>query len=444
MQRPVALRERGRFALLLTTILHQACQYPTWSDPDRRHLRTWRQLVLAVLVQRRTRLLDLARILLPQRRARTVKALAIALGTFLRAPRCPVSSLSPCLLEAALRHLDAQHLVRARGKALLVIDSTEYAKRGRGTGTCGRQMQHLGRVRNAKGKRSGTTAGYVDVWAGLVLRGKRFLPLARRLFSSAHPQVMSQNQVEDAVLTATQEIAARVGVEVIIVADRGFGRKALLIQLAQQEQDFVIRLDADITATHIRTGWEGELAALLTQQPWLGEVVWDRGERGKLVCWARKVRARIQFSRSGRKGDTTAGFMTFLELVPQDGCHDPLVLATHAWVRTRADAQGIAHIYSQRWAIESGFEIMKAWGLEDFMVRQWEAIEHMLWIVALAYTLATVALYRSDFGRFREQAKALLKRWGAVKRWLTVGKVVEALGYDFRQHPRAWVQCWCP
>ena len=71
MQRPVALRERGRFALLLTTIVHQARQQSAWFDPDRRHLRTWRQLVLAVLVQRRTRLLDLARILLPQRRART-------------------------------------------------------------------------------------------------------------------------------------------------------------------------------------------------------------------------------------------------------------------------------------------------------------------------------------------------------------------------------------
>jgi hypothetical protein len=43
-------------------------------------------------------------------------------------------------------------------------------------------MQHLGRVRNAKGKRSGTTFGYVDIWAGLILKGKCFLPLARQLF----------------------------------------------------------------------------------------------------------------------------------------------------------------------------------------------------------------------------------------------------------------------
>lgn len=85
---------------------------------------------------------------------------------------------------------------------------------------------------------------------------------------------------------------------------------------------------------------------------------------------------------------------------------------------------------------------MKAWGLEQFMVRQWEAIEHLLWIVALAYTLATVALYQATLHRFREQAQTILRQWGAVKRWLTVGKLVEALGYDFAHHPRAWFQIW--
>lgn len=442
MQRPVALRERGRFAVLLTTIVHQARQHPAWQEPDRRHLRTWRQMVLAVLVQRRTHLLALARVLLAQRKAQTVKALAVALGTFLRTATCPVASLSPYVLEAGLRHLDAQHLVRARGKALLVLDPTEYAKRARGSGKCGRHMQHLGRVRNAKGKRSGTTAGYIDVWAGLVLRGKRFLPLARRLFSSTHPRVTSQNQVEEAVLTAAQQIVQRVGLDVLVVADRGLGRTALLIQLAQQQQDFGIRLDADITATQVWPSRQGALAALLAEQAWLGDVVWDRGEAGKLVCGARKVRARIHYSCSGRKADTIDACMTCLELVPQDGSHDPLVLATPFWVQTRGDAQGIAHIYSQRWAIETGFETMKAWGLEQFMVRQWEAIERLLWIVTLAYVLATLALYQAALTRFREQAMALLRQWGAVKRWLTVGKVAEAVGYDFHHHQRAWSRIW--
>jgi len=36
MQRPGALRERGRFAVLLTTIVPQARQHPAWQEPDRR------------------------------------------------------------------------------------------------------------------------------------------------------------------------------------------------------------------------------------------------------------------------------------------------------------------------------------------------------------------------------------------------------------------------
>jgi hypothetical protein len=441
MQRTVALRERGRLAVLLASILQQARHTPVWHDPDRRNLRAWRQLILAVLVQRSTRLLTLARALLPPRKAHTVKALAVSLGYFLRTAQCPVATLSPCLLAAALQRLDARHLVRVQGKALLVLDPTEYPKRGRGQGKRDRHMQHLGRVRNAKGKRSGTQAGYVDVWAGVVLRGKRFLPLARRLFSSTHPDVASQNQVEEAVLAAALQTVDHLGLDAIIVADRGLGRKALLIQLAQQERDFVIRLDADITARHVRTGWEGELAALLAQQPWLGEVVWDRGEAGKLVCRARKVRAEISYT-TGRKAATIRAWMTFLELAPVDGQHDPLVLATSFWVRTRTDAQGVAHIYSQRWAIETAFETMKAWGLEQFMVRQWDAIERLLWIVAVAYALATLALYLRALARFRAQAYGVLQRWSAVKRWLTVGKVAEALGYDYHHHPRAWTRVW--
>jgi hypothetical protein len=62
-------------------------------------------------------------------------------------------------LAAVLQRLDVRHLVRAHGKALLVRDPTEDPKRGRGHGKRDRHMQHLGRVRNATGKRSGTQAG---------------------------------------------------------------------------------------------------------------------------------------------------------------------------------------------------------------------------------------------------------------------------------------------
>ena len=442
MQRSVALRERGQLAVLLHRILHQARQSKQWSEPDQRNLRTWRQFVLAVLVARTTRLLGLAHALLPQRQAETVKTLAAGLSYFLTKSTCPLATLTPTLLEATLREIDPADITRFRGKALLVLDPTEYPKRSRGNGKRQRHMQHIGRVRNAKGKASGTTAGYVDVWAGLVLKGKRFLPLARQLFSSQHPDIVSQNQVEEAVLAAASAIAERVGLETIVVADRGLGRKALLIKLAKEQRPFVIRLDPDITAYH-RTAPDGlELTQVLAQQPWLGEVTWDRGSRGKLRCRARAVRAEIRSSCSGRKADTTAAVMTFVELVPDHPKLDPLVLATTLPVGGRFDVQGIAHVYAQRWSIESAFETMKSWGLEAFMVRAWTAIERVLWLVALAYALATLVLYDESCGRMRRQLERVLKVGGVVGRRLTVGKVAEGLGLDERQHRRAWLHCW--
>lgn len=442
MQRSVALRERGRLAVLLNRILTQARRAKDWHEPDQRNLRTWRQLLLGILVQRSTRLLALAQALLPQRHAETAKGLAAALSYFLTTSKCPVATLTPLLLEAALREVDPADITRFQGKALLVLDPTEYPKRSRGKGKRGRHMQHIGRVRNAKGKASGTTAGYVDVWAGLVLNGKRFFPLARQLFSSRHPELGSQNQVEEAVLTAALAAARRVGLDPLVVADRGLGRKALLIKLAKQRQPFVIRIDADITAYHPTAPDGVELATLLAQQPWIGPVTWNRGSRGTLRCQARAVRAEIHYSCSGRKDDTERACLTFVELVPDDPDVGPLVVATTLAVKSRFDVHGVAYIYAQRWAIESAFETMKAWGLERFMIRTWTAIERLVWSVALAYALATLLLYAPACARLRAQLLRVLRAGAVVGRQLTVGKVAEGLGLDYRQHRRAWQQSW--
>ena len=445
MSASVALRQRGQFALLLRTILQQARSLPTWQEPDRRNLRLWRALILAVLVQRSTRLLVLARALRAIRRAHSVKSLAQGLSYFFTAAKCPVATLSPLLLRAALATLDPTRLVRYRGHLLLVIDGTDYPKRSRGLGTADRQMQYIGRVRANKGKtkakEASTTPGYVDLWAGVVLKGKRFLPLARRLYSSAHPDVASQNQVEEAVLEAARAQLQCLGHSCIVVGDRGFGRKALLIRLANAGQPFVLRLDPDITVHRFYEDADFQLAALLAEQPWLGEVVWQRGERGRLVCRARKVRGTISYT-TGRKVDTVTASMTFVQLVPLDGRVAPLVVATTLPVHSRVDAQGIAQVYAQRWAVETAFETMKSWGLGRFMVRQWGAIDRLVWSVAVAYAVATLALYLPTVRRFRVHAEQVLRAWGVVGRGLSAGKVAEALGLDFQRHRRAWFAAW--
>src|SRR5919197_5532739 len=202
MRRTVALRERGRVAALLNSILRAARRRAGWQEPDPRNVRTWRQLVLGVLVTRSTRLLQLGQAVLAARRASRAKTAALGLGSFLTRADFPMGGFSRRLLLALVRALPPERLARYRGLALLVVDPTEYPKRSRGRGKQGRQMQHIGRVRRKahgqpkakRGKATGpgrpkppsakpaTTCGYVDVWAGLVLAGKQFLPLDRQLF----------------------------------------------------------------------------------------------------------------------------------------------------------------------------------------------------------------------------------------------------------------------
>lgn len=469
MKATVALRGRGLLAVVLTQILQFARQAPAWREPDARNMRTFRQFVLALLVKRSTRLIVLAQAVAAWRGANTVKSVAMGLAYFLEEAAFPMGSLSRLLLEGILRRIPSEQMATYRGKAVVVIDPTEYHKRSRGKSKGGNHMQYIGRVRKSHAKKRGkkktgsgggkakgsaqgknatqaektaTTAGYVDVWAGLVLKGKQFLPLARQLFSSNHPKIKSQNKVEEAVLFQALGMLKRAKLPAIVVGDKGLGRKELLVRLSKAAQDFVLRIDADINVWPNGVGGEVKLAELLAQQAWLGEVIWDRGEVGKLRCQARVVTATIRFSRSGRKRDYQEAKLNFIELVPLEGWDETLVLATTLAVTTLVEAKGIARVYSWRWAIESGFETMKMWGLERFMVRGWKAIERLLWLVAIVYSLVVAARYDAQLEGLRQQVVKLIKELAVLGRKLTVGKLAEAFGLDFTRHHRAWKSAW--
>src|SRR5438067_12853178 len=147
MERTVALRERGQVAVLLNRLQQRALERTAGRVPDPRNVRTWRQLVLGVWVTRSTRLITLGRAIAPQRAVSSAKAAAEALRYFLQTAQLPLRPWSTYLLEASFRALDPGRLTTYRGQPLLVIDPTEYPKCSRGRGKCGRQMQHIGRVR---------------------------------------------------------------------------------------------------------------------------------------------------------------------------------------------------------------------------------------------------------------------------------------------------------
>ena len=463
MQINVTLRARTQVAALLRRLEQEADQASGRRVPDRRTRQTWRQLVLGVLATGSTRMLTLGRTLAPRRRARTVQGVANSLTYFFSQAHFAVRPFSTRLLEAGVRQLEPERLVTYHGKALVVLDPSEYAKRSRGTGKADRQMEYIGRVRQPKAStrtrkkrttrpaapraggaagRVATTTGYVDVWAGLVLRGKQFLPLARHLFSSAHPHLKSQNTVEEAVLAQALGVLRRVGLQAIVLGDSGLGRKELIIRLAQQQQDCVLRLDPDITVFPTPEDPGLLLADHLAQQPWRGEVLWDRGQEGRVRCRLRTARATIRFSRSGRQHDVQEATVNFVELVPLNPDLTPLVLVTTLAITTPAQARAVARLYACRWAIETAFETMHAWGQERFMVRKWVAIDRLLWILAIAYALLLLVLHHPKLHRFCAQAEALLRLLSVVGQRLTIGKLAEAIRLDWIRHDRAWTSGW--
>ena len=444
MRAAATLGQRPRLATLLSTLLRTARTHAAWTEPDPRSRRTLCHLVLAVLAARSTRLVALARPLRRFRRARTVKAVTMGLTYFLRDARIAVADLAPAVAEAALAQVPPDQIATYRGRALLVIDPTDYPKRSRGGGKRGRGMEHIGRVRKAPVKASPTTRGYVDVWAGLVLTGKRWVPLARRLFSAAHPDAVSQNQIEARVLADALVATDRLRWDVVVVGDRGLGRKEWLVDLAARDQPFVLRLDADILVRRPGEAIDDErlLAAVLAEEAWRGEVDWDRGQEGAVRCRLRWRRVVVRFSRSGTASDAPEAIVGIVEARPRDGRLDPLILATTLPLTTRADAVGVVGVYSQRWAIETAFETMKGWGLGKFMVRTWIAIDRLLWVVALAYALSLLAVRVPGCGWLRRQVVALLAEQGVLGRRLTPGKLAEAIALDLPHHPRALVRAW--
>jgi hypothetical protein len=190
----------------------------------------------------------------------------------------------------------------------------------------------------------------VDIWAGLVLKGKRFLPLARQLFSSRHPQCTSQNAVEDAVLAQALALLHRLGLRASASGDKdkGLGRKELIIRLANQEQDAVLRVDTDLTVYPPAAPAGLLLAAALAQQPWRGAVDWDRGAQGVLPCRLRTLRATLRFRRTGRKDEVQEATVNFVAAVPVEGPTESLVVATTLPVDTVAQARAIVRLYAQR------------------------------------------------------------------------------------------------
>jgi hypothetical protein len=394
---------------------------------DPRTQQTLEELIYAVIVKGTTRLNHLAKFLLPWHRAKTAHNVETALSTALQKAKYAEAELLHAYSCVAYDTLPRKAFQTYHRRQIIVIDPTTYEKRTR-RGKKGRSMQYPSTLKDTQYERY--PQGYVDVWAGVLLKRRQWLPLARGRFSNTHPDVLSQNQVEeqalwDAICCVPQ------GIPILAVGDRGLGRKQMFTWLRERKCDGLFRLRSDINVT-FQGRWRNILEVARAVKT-LGEATWREGSE-------KPVHGRVVLFRARLTEDAGEGPEITCVILFPDTLADPLILGTTLSGATIQEARAIIRLYEQRWVIETAFETMKgAFGLEKFMVRKWQATERLLNLVAIAFTVLLLLMQsaQKNVQVLLAQAVRVLKHGAAFKR-LTLGKLREAMALDFDDNREAW------
>lgn len=396
-------------------------------QPDPRTQRTVEQLTYALILQGTTRLNQLAQFLLPMRAAKTAHHVETALSTALQKAKYPEADLLQAHSGVVYDALPSRAFDTFRRHKIILIDPTTYEKRTR-RGKKGRSMQYPSQLKDMQYERY--PQGYVDVWAGVLLKHRQWLPLARGRFSNRHPDQLSQNQIEEQVLWDAICCVPK-GVPVLAVGDRGLGRKGMFQWLMDRHCDGLFRLRRDINITY-HSEWRNVLDVARARKPW-GRATWREGTekpiKGQVVVF------RAQLTEAVQDGPT----ITFIVLLPENA-PDPLILGTTLEVPTLAEARAVIQVYEKRWTIETAFETLKgAFGLERFMVRQWQAVERLLDLLSMAFAVLLLLMQgaQKNVQVLLAQAIRVLKQRAAFKAF-TVGKLREAMVLDFEEHREDW------
>lgn len=436
--RQAAIRQRGFVVKLCGGLMREAAgHYHRLQDP--RIVRRMNWLVLAVLLAGSVRLNLLVQTV-PYGAATSVQTAETGLSLYLATAHYDGRLLFARYGAVVRKSLPADAFQRYRSKALVIVDGTDYAKRSR-RGKKGQQMQYTTKVRASKRKvqppeKPVLSPGYVDIWAGVLLCGQQALPLVRQLCSSTHPKFVSQNVLEAAVIWSA---LAMLHWEAILIADRGFRRKALLVKLLRRSVPFVIRVADNIHVLH-QGEWRNILDTARSLKP-LGQVTWKEGKAHARPCQAVVWRARLREAPGEDDPTQPNPELNLVVLFPLVGSTEPLLLATPLPLQTLTQVREIVQLYEWRWAIETMFENLKReLHLDEFMVRDWRAIERLLWAGAMSYMALLVLRLteRSAGQRCLKQIQAVLRRRAVMGKQLTVGKVREALALDYQDNKSDW------
>lgn len=387
-----------------------------------------RGLVMGICLSRSLVLQSIA-----QTRPGRVRTSETVLSAFLKRERLNLDGAHRACVINTVKRLGRRRFWRYRGKMVLIIDSTAYAKaRSRGRV---RPMPRRGQVRlhNLPTREKLLVPGYQEIWVGILLADRTVLPITRRLWSENGPDCASLNLVEAAEICKAREIVREAfSLDVILVADSGFRRKELLHWLKKVEgMDFVIRLRGHLTVR------AGESKGLLEQVGpwWPSRLRMQWREKSKRVLLSDVAARRVSVVTESK--DSVSFNAVCLTPVKED--MDPMFLATTLTTETTADLMTIVRLYSWRWGIETFFSTFKN-GLKGDSWRVfscWEAIDQLLTAAHMAYLiLALLAEFCRRKGKttanllMRRLAEILHSRF-ARPPVLTLGRFFQLIAMDF-------------
>lgn len=396
-----------------------------------------RAVVLGICLARSTVLQEIARMM-----GGPVKLRENGLSEFLRFQTLDLTSGVRMHTVRMLRRLGLRRFQRCRGKVILLIDSTTYAKlRSRGKQ---QRMPGIGKVRlqNVKTKETVLVPGYTELWTGLLLKDKTCLGITRRLFTeeTLPGEGFSQNALEEVQIRAAVELVREAfGVGVILVGDRGFKRKELQAWLQQERIDFIIRIGGKLIVK--ARGWQGLLQDLAPHWRERLRRHWRDDHKDPILS---EVRAQAVEIPLDEKAVQWIG-VNIVHLTPVNRADlDPMILATTLPIGMREEVSRIVSLYSNRWTIETFFLTFKeSLGAGRFRVFScWEALDRLL---ALAHMALLVLFWLYVEGQaaasgvmaaFWRRMQLLLREWTARPPELTLGQFFDVLALDYA--PPRW------
>lgn len=245
----------------------------------------------------------------------------------------------------------------------------------------GKKFEYLSRVYD--GSTGETALGYNMLSITAVLGKGRQMPLYLAPFSAAAPRYESENKE---IIRGVDTVVKTTGGNGVWIADRGFDNKWLFNELAERHLRFMV---CGFRERQVRVGGEEREVHHVVEGLELNGTMYV-GRRGKkkrpltIRYGSCPVAIPEWWDGTRHRGVYQELWLLVVEGYGEEGHRS--FFYTNVALDSDAIIREMVRRYSDRWAIEEGFEFLKQrLQLEDVRVRHWRAIERICLCAMLAF-----------------------------------------------------------